>query len=88
MRRNHPYGMALYKPLSTKVLRPGSVGYWNDLGDWNPIAQLDSEHSLQLQAFKVPEEELQRAKFQPITEWDRKYSILVTETDLSARALL
>jgi hypothetical protein len=57
MKENHPYGMALYKPQSTKVLRPGSVGYWNQLGDWNPIVQLDDPASLQLQSLKAPEEE-------------------------------
>ncbi|EON64522.1 hypothetical protein W97_03755 [Coniosporium apollinis CBS 100218] len=83
--KDHPYGLALYKPTSTKLLRPGSVGYWNDLGDWQPIAQLDDPESLQQKRLKAPEEELERAKYKVITDWDRKYSTLVTETNVTGQ---
>ncbi|KAF4635737.1 hypothetical protein G7Y89_g2355 [Cudoniella acicularis] len=62
---NHPYGYALYKPASTKVLRPGAVGYWNELGEWQPIAWLDDPVSLKKLNLKVPEEELERARDDP-----------------------
>jgi hypothetical protein len=36
----HPYGTALYKPQSSRTFHPGSVGYFDAVGNWNPIADL------------------------------------------------
>lgn len=82
--KNHPYSVALSKPTSTQLLRPGSVGYWNRLGDWKLIAQLDDPESLEKRGLKAPEEKLERAKHKVITDWGRKYSTLVEETNVPA----
>ena len=37
---NHPFGVALYRPLPTSILRPGSLGYFDEFGSWNLIAHL------------------------------------------------
>jgi hypothetical protein len=79
----HPYGVPLYKPVSTKILRPGSVGYFNKLGEWAPITQLDDLASLASDGFEPPEEDLKRARYKPVTNWDRKWSKDVQESDIS-----
>jgi hypothetical protein len=82
----HPYGVPLYKPASTRLMRPGSVGYFNSLGEWAPITQLDDPKSLKSGGLKQPEEELERAEFKPITSWDRKYSEKVEEKSVTGKA--
>ena len=81
---NHPYGYALYKPVSTKVLRPGAVWYWNELGEWQHIAWLDDSVSLEKLNLKVPEEELERAGDDPLTNWRTMPSSKVSETNITA----
>lgn len=85
MVKPHPYGVPLYKPTSTRLMRPGSVGYFNDLGEWAPITQLDDLKTLQREGLKPPEEDLERVKYSPITTWDRKYSEGVNENDVSGK---
>jgi len=82
----HPYGLALYKATSTRLLRPGAVGYFNRLGEWAPITQLDDPELLKKDGFKPPEEDLEQAKYKPITNWDRKCSEGVKESDVSGNA--
>jgi len=43
---NHPFGVALYRPLPTSILRPGSLGYFDEFGSWNPIAHLAESDDL------------------------------------------
>lgn len=81
--KDHSFGLALYHPVSTRVLRPGSVGYWNSDGIWQPVAFLDDSASLKKMRLESPEEGLTRAVFQPITDWDRMYSKYVTELTFS-----
>jgi len=81
---HHPYGYALYKPTSKKVLRPGAVGYWNELGEWQHIAWLDDPASLEKLNLKVPEEDLERAKDDPVTNWRTMPSTKVKETNITA----
>lgn len=33
----HPYGHALFKPVSSTRLQPGCCGYLDDQGRWNPV---------------------------------------------------
>jgi hypothetical protein len=40
--QNHPYGTALYKPQSSRNFHPGSIGYFDAVGNWNPVADLTS----------------------------------------------
>lgn len=49
---NQPEGHALYQNLSTKELRPGSCGYFDDRGHWQLVANLTNK---QLEDYdKVP----------------------------------
>ncbi len=38
--KGHSYGYALFHPVSIRDLRPGSFGFFDDLGTWNPIAHI------------------------------------------------
>jgi hypothetical protein len=35
--RHHSNGYALYHPWTSGTLKPGSIGYFNDIGDWCPM---------------------------------------------------
>jgi hypothetical protein len=37
---NHPWGWGLYKPVPSTQLKPGSCGYFDAAGYWQPIVQL------------------------------------------------
>lgn len=45
--RDHPEGHALYKKISMREVKPGSCGFFDHDGDWNPIVQLNDENELQ-----------------------------------------
>lgn len=49
----HPYGHALFRPASSKSLRPGSCGYLDDQGKWNPIIS-NIEDTAELQQTGLP----------------------------------
>jgi len=50
----HPYGNALYKPQSSKTFHPGSIGYFDSLGNWNPVADLISSTDVLSTVFSPP----------------------------------
>ena len=68
---NHGYGHALYEPVSVQELSPGSCGYLNDEGAWNPILRLDDQGALQAHGLSLCD--LERAP-QSIREWGPKTS--------------
>ena len=65
----HPYGHALYHPASNKELRPGSVGFFNAVGLWNPIANLEDSASLAKYGLRSPTQSLTAAKPEQILRW-------------------
>ncbi|KAL6717761.1 hypothetical protein ACLMJK_003846 [Lecanora helva] len=65
----HPYGHALYHPASAKDLRPGSVGFFNAAGLWNPIAQLEDSESLARYGLRFPPQSLTAARPEQISQW-------------------
>ncbi|KAL8822490.1 MAG: hypothetical protein Q9191_006776 [Dirinaria sp. TL-2023a] len=83
--RHHPYGYALYHPASTTTLRPGSVGVFDGLGFWNPIAHLEDPTSLQKHGLKPPTEGLERAPSERIRKWSPRTSSGVSEKLLGFR---
>ena len=83
--RHHPYGYALYHPASTTTLRPGSVGFFDGLGFWNPIAHLEDLPSLQKHGLKRPSEVLERCPSERIRKWTPKTSLRVSEKLLGFR---
>jgi hypothetical protein len=78
----HPYGYALYKPVSSSILRPGSCGYFDAQGAWNPIADLTSPASLQKYGLSIPREELERIPTEENVAWGPKISQRVTEMNI------
>ena len=80
--RDHPYGYALYNPTSSAVLKPGAVGYFDDLGYWNPLANLADASSLTERGLKLkpfPQDELYAAKQDESMSWGPKLSKTVRE---------
>ena len=72
--KHHPYGYALFHPVSNRILKPGSVGYLDELGFWNPIANLEDPESLSRHGLTSPSAPLSRAKPSKIKEWTPKLS--------------
>ncbi|KAF1831602.1 hypothetical protein BDW02DRAFT_44472 [Decorospora gaudefroyi] len=81
----YPFGLGLYKPPSTLALRPGSVGYFNELGVWQPIVQLENAEDVKGKGLKIPEEELAKHEFDPETDWAPMYSTEVIEADIASK---
>lgn len=77
--RHHPYGLALFHPVSTNTIQPGSVGFFNDLGFWNPIAHLEDLSTLQKHGLKPPREPLERSPPERIIRWTPRTSSRVTQ---------
>ena len=76
---NHPYGHALYHPVSTRDLRPGSVGFFNAMGVWNPIAHLEDSESLTRHGLRFPTQSLTAARPERISKWTPKVSEHVSQ---------
>ncbi|KAF9483645.1 hypothetical protein BDN70DRAFT_958120 [Pholiota conissans] len=82
---NHPFGIALYRPPSTSEVRPGIVGYFDEFGSWNTIADLADLDGLQQKGLSLPEE-LVKAPADNGIKWGPKVSsnTKATKIDLSA----
>ena len=72
----------MYKPVSNSILRPGSCGYFDTLGTWNPLVDLTSPSSLQKYGLSSPKEELERIPSEENAEWGPKVSRSVTEVNI------
>lgn len=72
--RNHPFGTALYSPLPARLFHPGSCGYFDSVGAWNPITDLSSPSHLSTQGFTPVSEELQAAPVDATARWGPKIS--------------
>ena len=78
-RKHHPYGYALFNPVSNEILKPGSVGFLDELGFWNPIANLEEPQSLSRHGLNRPSDPLSRKNPSRIKEWTPKQSSQVKE---------
>ena len=76
--RHHSFGYALYHPCPSTVLTPGSIGYFDNVGEWNPM-EFESFKTL-VQGMKMGE--IEHATWGPITTKE------VTQIDLSGSASL
>lgn len=85
----HPFGLALYHPISSRDLKPGSVGFLDSLGHWTPIAHLEESESLSKNGLRFPTHSLTLARTECITGWTPKMGTGSTErsggVDLGAR---
>lgn len=71
---NHPFGVALYRPLPTSILRPGSLGYFDEFGAWNLIAHLAEGPSLLAKGLGELEGEIAVAPPDDGIKWGPKIS--------------
>jgi len=68
--KNHPYGIALYRPLPHSIFKPGACGYFDDFGTWNPIAHLESDETvLSKRGLKAIEDEVEKAPIEDGIRW-------------------
>lgn len=75
----HPFGFALYHPASSRILRPGAVGFFDSFGAWVPIAHLEDSESLSRHGLRFPKTSLTIAKTERISGWTPKVSTGVSE---------
>lgn len=82
---NHPFGIALYRPPPSLKVKPGIIGYFDEFGSWNTIADLADQDHL-LQKGLSPAEELVKAPTDSGIKWGPKASssTKATKIDLSA----
>lgn len=66
---NHPFGTALYTPLPLRDFHPGSCGYFDATGSWNPITDLSDSHRLTVQGYAPVQEQIQRAPTETNIQW-------------------
>lgn len=78
----HPYGHGFYEPELASVVRPGTCGYLNRLGQWQPIADLTNTDDLDEKKLKYPAS-LTRAPGRK-HEWGPKCSNSVRQKKLGA----
>jgi hypothetical protein len=86
---NHPFGIALYRPPSSSEVKPGIIGYFDEFGSWNTIADLADQDDL-LQKSLSPAEELVKAPTDNEIKWGPKVSssIRATKVDLKLPAVV
>jgi hypothetical protein len=76
--QQHHYGYALYKPVSSGLMQPGSCGYFDGSGSWNPILDLGDTQSLQKHGVGQARG-LERAPIEDNITWGPKTSQGVSE---------
>jgi hypothetical protein len=84
--KNHPFGTALYTPQPYRLFHPGSVGYFDSNGSWNPIADLSSPEDLAETGYKPVAERLERAPPEKSIQWGPKISSKTKAKKLGLKA--
>lgn len=79
---DHPFGVALYRPLPTSILRPGSLGYFDEFGAWNLIAHLADGPELLAKGLDKLEDEIAMAPPEDGIKWGPKISSATKATKL------
>ncbi|KAF8966079.1 hypothetical protein BDZ97DRAFT_1809439 [Flammula alnicola] len=83
---NHPFGIALYRPPSLSIFKPGIIGYFDAFGSWNIIADLEDHEELLRKGLSSVEDELVKAPRDNRIKWGPKVSsnTKTTKIELSA----
>lgn len=84
--RDHPYGWALYKKVTTQNLRPGICGYFDTDGDWNILVDLTSPDDLVRQGWRAPDDPITRSESPELLVWGPKNSTSVRNHRIGATA--
>jgi hypothetical protein len=66
---SHSFGVPLYLPSLTSILRPGCVGYFDNLGKWNLIAHLADSYSLADKMLSIFDDKLHIAPVEDGITW-------------------
>ncbi len=72
---HHPFGIALYRPLSSDSFKPGACGYFDEFGHWNPICDLEDSISLETKGLNLLEDPIERAPSDQGITWAAKLSV-------------
>jgi len=72
--QNHPFGIALYRPLRSSTFKPGAVGYFDDFGSWNPICHLEDNELILDKGLSPIEDSLEKAPPEEGIIWGPKTS--------------
>jgi hypothetical protein len=84
--KNHPFGTALYTPQPYGLFHPGSVGYFDSNGSWNPIVDLSSPEDLAELGYTPVAERLKRAPSEKSIQWGPKISSKTKAQKLGLKA--
>lgn len=82
---NHPFGTALYTPLAARDFHPGSCGYFDAAGSWNPVTDLSDGPRLSAQGYASVGEKLEKAPAETDIQWGPLTSenVVARNVDLS-----
>ena len=83
MSRRHDFGYPMYEPAASKVIQPGMVGYLDEHGQWNPVADVSSESDLAKEGLTTVPGGLQQAPDDQDIAWGPKVSEHVKATRIS-----
>lgn len=73
--QNHPFGIAMYRPLPRSLFKIGTCGYFDDFGSWQPIVDLERpDQLLRKNLSAVDEDELEKAPLDEGMKWGPKIS--------------
>ena len=72
---NHPFGIAMYRPLSQSLFKVGACGYFDDFGSWQPIVDLERpDQLLRKNLSPLDIDELEKAPLDEGVIWGPKIS--------------
>jgi hypothetical protein len=86
MGRN-PEGIYLYKPAPYRACHPGSVGFFDNEGNWNEITDLEQPHHIEKAGFKPLGRTLSREDTREY-KWDSRSSDGESELSLEGKTEL
>lgn len=72
--QNHPFGIAMYRPLSQLLFKVGACGYFDDFGSWQPIVDLEQPDQLLRKNLSPVDDELEKAPLDEGIRWGPKVS--------------
>jgi hypothetical protein len=80
--RFHDYGRALYHPVKTTALRPGSCGYFDEDERWKAVVDFNDAKALEKYNLAKPKEEFKRGEPDTTAEWGELCSVGVEKADV------
>lgn len=81
--KDHPYGYALYEPVPSSVLKPGTFGYIAEDDLWTPLLDLSDTAAVQRAGF-LPFSGVRRAPTDSRV-WGPKLSSSVKQSDVDLK---